>query len=104
MISLKNMKDYVKRYPHTIHAANFVGAKGQEARWGTATRSKEFLHMTKGTHTDMKARMGALKQSKCVQNLRAAAGRCDNQKQKGDNLRTAEKLLQNINVAADFQN
>ncbi|MBV1682173.1 hypothetical protein KR505_02040 [Eubacterium callanderi] len=60
------MKDYVKRYPHTIHAANFVGAKGQEARWGTATRSKEFLHMTKGTHTDMKARMGALKQSKSV--------------------------------------
>jgi hypothetical protein len=31
-----------------------------------ATRSKEFLHMTKGTHTDMKARMGALKQSKSV--------------------------------------
>ena len=91
------MKDYVKRYPHTIHAANFVGAKGQEARWGTATRSKEFLHMTKGTHTDMKARMGAL-------NIRAAAGWCDNQKQKGDNLRNAEKLLQNINVAAAFQN
>lgn len=66
MISPKNMKDYVKRSPHTIHAANFVGAKGQEARWGTATRSKEFLHMTKGTHTDMKARMGALKQSKSV--------------------------------------
>ena len=57
---------FVKRYPHTIHAANFVGAKGKEARWGTATRSKEFLHMTKGTHTDMKARMGALKQSKSV--------------------------------------
>ena len=51
---------------NTIHAANFVGAKGQEARWGTATRSKEFLHMTKGTHTDMKARMGALKKSKSV--------------------------------------